>query len=90
MALLPTKKHAFDLTSACVFLDGTQYQQRVGDVLKEYYPNWKAPNRAIKVYTVVHTILLALTHLHILWRKKVYLSHFEVEEAERWAKKLGQ
>ena len=87
--LRPTKKDAFDLTSARVFLDDTQYQQRVVDLLKEYYPNRKAPNGAIKVYTVVHTMLLALTHLHTLWRNKVYLSDVEVEEAERWAKKLG-
>ena len=89
VALRPTKD-AFDLTSARIFLDDTQYQQRVVDPLKEYYPNRKAPNGAIKVYTVVHTMLLALTHLHTLWRKKVYLSDVEVEEAERWAKKLGQ
>ena len=90
MALRPTKKDAFDLTSARVFLDDTQYQQRVVDLFKEYYPKCKAPNGAKKVYTVVHTMLLALTHLHTLWRKKVYLSDVEVEEAERWAKKLGQ
>ena len=90
VALHPTKKDTFDLTSVRVFLDDTQYQQRVVDLLKEYYPNRKAPNGAIKVYTVVHTMLLALTHLHTLWRKKDYLSDVEVEEAERWAKKLGQ
>ena len=64
VALRPRKKDAFDLTSARVFLDDTQYQQRVVDPLKEYYPNRKAPYGAIKVYTVVHTMLLALTHLH--------------------------
>ena len=82
MALRPTKKDAFDLTSAHVFLDDTQYQHRVVDLLKEYYPNRRAPNGAIKVYTVVHTILLALTHLHTLWRIKGYFSDVEVEEAE--------
>ena len=66
VALRPTKKDAFDRTSARVFLDDTQYQQRVVDLLKEYYPNGKAPNGAIKVYTVVQTMLLALTHLHTL------------------------
>ena len=90
VALRPTKKDAFDLTSARVFLDDTQYRQRVVDLLKEYYPNRKAPNGALKVYTVVHTMLLALTHLHTLWRTKVYFSDVEVKEAERWAKKLGQ
>ena len=90
VALRPTKKDAFDLTSARVFLDDTQYQHRVFDLLKEYYPDRRAPNGAIEVYTVVHTILLALTHLHTLWRKKAYLSDVEVEEAERWAKKLGE
>ena len=90
VALCPTKKDAFDLTSAQVFLDDTQYQQRVVDLLKEYYPNCKAPNGAIKVYTVVPTMLLALTHLHTVWRKKDYHSDVDVEEAERWAKKLGQ
>ena len=89
VALRPTKKDTFDLTSAHVFLDDTQYQQRVVDLHKEYYPNRKAPNGAIKVYTVVHTMLVALTHLHTLWTRKVYLSDVEVEEAERWAKKLG-
>ena len=44
----------------------------------------------MKVYSVVHTMLLALNHLHTLWRKKVYLSDVEVEEAERWAQKLGE
>ena len=38
----------------------------------------------------MHTMLLALTDLHTLWKKKDYLSDVEVEEAERWAKKLGQ
>ena len=90
VALRPTKKDAFDLTSARVFLDDTQYQHRVVDLLKEYYPDCSAPNGAIKVYTVVHTILLALSHLHTLWRKKAYLSDVEVEEAERWAKKTGE
>ena len=89
VALCPTKKDDFDLTSAHVFLDDTQYQQRVVDLVKEYYPNRKAPNGAIKVYIVVHTMLLALTHLHTLWRKKLYLSDVEVEEAKRWAKKMG-
>ena len=42
VALRPTKKDAFDLTSARVFLDDTQYQQRVVDLLKEYYPNCQA------------------------------------------------
>ena len=90
VALHATKKDAFDLTSARVFLDDTQYQHRVGDLVKEYYPDRRAPNGAIKVYTVVHTILLALTNLHTLWRKKAYVSDVEVEEAERWAKKLGE
>ena len=88
MALCPTKNDAFDLTPARVFIDDTLYQQRVVDLLKEYYPIRKAPNGAIKVYTVVHTMLL--THFHTLWRKKVYLSDVEVEEAEKWAKKLGE
>ena len=90
VALRPTKKDAFDLTSARVFLDDTQYQHRVVDLLKEYYPDRRAPNGAIKVYTVVHTILLAQTNPHTLWRKKAYLSDVEVEEAERWARKLGE
>ena len=89
VALRPTKKDTLDLTSARVFLDDTQYQQRVVNLLKEYYPNGRAPNGAIKVYTVMHTMLLALTQLHTLWRRKVYLSDVQVEEAERWAKKLG-
>ena len=89
VALRAANKDVFDLTSARVFLDDTQYQRRVVDLLKEYYPNRKAPNAAIKVYTVVHTMLLALTHLHTLWRKNVCPSDVEVEEAERWAKKLG-
>ena len=38
----------------------------------------------------MHTMLLALTHLHTWWRKKVYLRDIEVEEAERRVKKLGQ
>ena len=42
VALRPTKKDAFDLTSARVFLNDTQYQQRVVDLLKEYYPNCRA------------------------------------------------
>ena len=88
VTLRPTKKHSFDLTSARVFLDDTQYQHRVVDLLKEYYPDRRAPNGAIKVYTVVHTILLALTNLHTLWRKKAYLSDVEVEEAERWGGRL--
>ena len=37
----------------------------------------------------MHTILLALTYLHTLWRKKANFWDVEVEEAERWAKKLG-
>ena len=61
VALRLTKKDAFDLTSARVFLDDAQYQQRVVDLIKEYYPNRRAPNEAIKAYTVVHTMLLALT-----------------------------
>ena len=89
VAMRPTKKDAFDLTSARVFLDDTQYQYRVVDLLKEYYPDRRAPNGAIKVYTVVHTILLALTDLHTLWRKRAYLSDVEVEEAERWPKSWG-
>ena len=89
VALRPTKKDAFDVISARVFLDDTQYQHRVVDLLKEYYPNRRALNGAIKVCTEVHTIFLALTHLHTLWRKKAYLSDVEVEEAKRWAKKLG-
>ena len=89
VGLRPTKKDAFDLTSARVFLDDTQYQHRVVDLLKEYHPNTRAPNGAIKVYTAVHTIWRTLTHLHTLWRKKAYLSVIEVEEANRWAKKLG-
>ena len=79
VALRPTKKDAFDLTFACVFRDDTQYQHRVVDLLKECYPDRRAPNGALKVYTVVHTILLALTHLHTLCRKKAYLSDVEVE-----------
>ena len=90
LALCPTKKIAFDLTSACVFLNDTQYQQRVVDLLKEYCPNRMAPNGAIKVYTVVHTMLLALTYPHTLWKKNVHLSYVEVEESGRWAKTLGQ
>ena len=90
VALRPTKKDAFDLTSARVFLDDTQYQHRVVDLLKEYYPHHRAPNGATKVYTVVHTILLALAQFRTLWRKKAYLSDVEVEESERWAKKLGE
>ena len=39
--------------------------------------------------TTFMAMLLALTHLHTLWRKKVYLSDVEVEEAERWAKIFG-
>ena len=35
-------------------------------------------------------MLLAVTHLHTLWKKMIYSSDVEVEEAERWAKKLGQ
>ena len=85
-----TKKHTFDLTSARVFLDETQYEQRVVDLLKEYYPNGKAPNAAIKVYSVVHTMLPTLTHLHTLWLKNVYFSDVVAEEAKRWAKKLGE
>ena len=81
VALRPTKKDAFDQNSARVFLDDTQYQRRVDDLLKEYYPDRRAPNGAIKEDTVVHTILLALTNLHTLWRKKAYLSAVEVEEA---------
>ena len=87
VALRPTKKDAFDPTSAGVFLDDTKYQRTVVELLKGYYPNGKG---AIKVYSVVHTMLLALTHPHTLWRKKVYLSDVEVEEAEIRAKKLGQ
>ena len=83
VALRRTKNGAFDLTSAHVLLDDTQYQQRVVDLLKEYYTDRTSPDGAIKMYTVVHTMLLALTRLHILWRKKDYLSDVEVEEAER-------
>ena len=90
VVLRQTRKDAFDLTSARVFLDDTQYQQRVVDLLKEDDPKRRAPNWAIKVYTVVHTMLLALTHLHTLWTKKAYLSDVDVEEAERWANKLGE
>ena len=90
VALRPTKKDVFDLTSARVFLGDKQYRQRVVDLLKEYYPNRKAPNGAIKVYTVVPSMLLALTHLHTLWGQNVYLTDVEGQEAERWAKDLGQ
>ena len=90
VVLRPTRKDAFDLTSARVFLDDTPYQQRVVDLLKEDYHKRRAPNGAIKVYTVVHTMLLALTHLHTLWTKKACLSDVDVEEAERWANKLGE
>ena len=90
VTLCPTKKDAFDLTSARVFLDDTQYQQRVVDLPQGSTPIVGPRMGQLKVYTVVHTMLLALIHLHTLWRKKAYLSDVEVEEAERWARKLGE
>ena len=70
VALRPTKKDAFDLTSMRVFLDDTQYHQRVVDLLKEYYPNCKAPNGARKMYTVVHTMLQQVWALVVVGGRK--------------------
>ena len=87
VALRPTKKDAFDLTFACVFIDDTQ---RIVGLLNDYYGNRKASNGAIKVYIVVHTMLLALGHFHTLWRTKDCYLDVGVEKTERWAQTLGQ
>ena len=50
VALHPTKKDAFDLTSAHVFVDDIPYQRRVVELLSEILPQAQGTG-VVKVYT---------------------------------------
>ena len=86
VALRPQKKDMFDLTPARIFLEKLEYQKRVVELLKEFYPNRTVDGKNVKVYTVVFSIIRSVADLHGLWRKKTFLSDAEVAGADQAAK----
>ena len=75
--------------SARIFLEKPQYQKRVVELLKEFYPNHTVERKNVKVYTIVISIIRSVADLHGLWRKKTFLKHAEVACADQAAKQLG-
>ena len=62
----PQKKDMFDLTSARIFLEKPEYQKRVVELLKEFYPNRivegnnvKTPTRAL-FFSILHRCIFVL------------------------------
>ena len=83
------KKDTFDLTSASIFLEKPEYQKRVVELLKEFYPNRTVEGKNVKVCTFVFSIIRSVADRHRLWRKKTLLSDAEVACADQAAKQLG-
>ena len=89
VALRPQKKDTFDLTSARSFIENREYQRKVVELLKEFYPNLSIENRNLRVYTVVFSMLNSVVQLHTVWRQKTWPTDEEVSQAEQAAKRLG-
>ena len=89
IALRPQKKDTFDLMSARLLIENMEYQRKVVELLKEFYPNRSVENKNLRVYTVVFSMLNGVLQLHTVWRQKTWLSDEEVSQAEQAAKELG-
>ena len=89
VALRPQKKDTFDLTSARLFIETREYQRKVVELLKEFYPNRGVKNKILRVYTVAFSMLNSVVQLHTVWRQKRLLSDEEVSQAEQAVKQLG-
>ena len=63
VALRPQKKDTFDLTSARILLEKPEYQKRVVELLKEFYPNRTVEGKNVKVYTIVFSIFRSVADL---------------------------
>ena len=81
--------YTFDLTSARLFIENREYQRKVVELLKQFYPNRSVENKNLRVYTVVFSMLNSVVQLHMVWRKKTWLNAKEVSQAEQAAKQLG-
>ena len=55
-------------------MEKPEYQKRVVELLKEFYPNRTVEGNNVKVYTFVCSIVRSVTDLQGLWRKKTFLS----------------
>ena len=64
VALRPQKKDTFDLTSARLFIENREYQRKVVELLKQFYPNRSVEDKNLRVYTVVFSMLNSVVQLH--------------------------
>ena len=64
VALRPQKEDTFDLTSARILFEKPEYQMRVLELLKEFYPNHTVGGKNIKVYTIACSIIRSIADLH--------------------------
>ena len=88
-ALRPQKKYTFNLTSATVLPEKTEYQNCVVELLKEFYPNHTVEGKNVKVYTFVLRRIRSVAQMDILWRKKTFLSDSEVACLDQATKEFG-
>ena len=89
VALQPQKKDTFDLRSPRLLTENREYQRKVVELLKEFYPNCSVENKNLRVYTVVFSMLNSVVQLHTVWRQKTWLIDEEVSQVEQAAKQLG-
>ena len=72
VALGPQEKCTFDHTLARIFLKTAEYEKRVVESLKEFYPNRTVKGKIFKVYIAVFSIIRSVANLHGLWRKRTF------------------
>ena len=92
LTMLPSnlkKKDTFDLTSARVFLEKTEFHKRLVEFRKEFYLNRIVEGENVKVYTMIFSIIKSVANLQISWRKKAFLSNAEVSCVDQATKQLG-
>ena len=86
----PTKDGQFDITSSRSFLMNPIWQQRVVDLIHEFYPQKRIQGHPYYVHTVLHALITCVAKLQTLWHYKAWLADAQVEEGKAAAARLGQ
>ena len=89
IAIRPTKDGQFDITSSHFFRMNPIWQQRVVDLIREFYPQKRVQGHPYYVHIVLHALMTCVAKLQTLWHYKAWLTDAQVEEGKAAAARLG-
>ena len=88
LAPRPTKAGIFDITAGKMFFEDSALRGRVVAVLRDNLPD--VAFGGVKFFLLMKHVLLSMHRMHMLWRKRDWLTQAELKELESASDRLGE